>query len=88
MFAVRCRNTVYAVEDVDGTSSRLISKAAPPVEESTSLPEILPPSLGGGAGIGIAMGLMVLIIRGSARDFVMGNRLALLVDFRKSGCGI
>ena len=29
-------------------------------------------ALGGGAGIGIAMGLIVLIIRGSARAVVMG----------------
>lgn len=44
--------------------------------------------MGGGAGIGIAIGLMVLIMRGSARDVVMGSWLALPVDFRKSGCGI
>jgi len=44
--------------------------------------------LGGGAGMGIAIGLIVLIMRGSARDVVMGSWVELPVGLRNSGCGI
>jgi len=65
----------------------LISVAPPPVEDSSPRPGTFP-SLGGGAGMGIAIGLIVLIMRGSARDVVMGSWVELPVGLRNSGCGI